>query len=108
MDNELNRYHRKIRTILQIDPKTIHEELITDLGPDTPSYTTVTKWTKRFRQGREDVNDHPRSASLVSEFTGENIELVRQVISNDPHSTYDKIIPDTFLFHGTIERIIHD
>ena len=27
MDNELNRYYRKIRTILQIDPKTIHEEL---------------------------------------------------------------------------------
>ena len=27
MDNELNRYCIKIRTILQIDPKTIHEEL---------------------------------------------------------------------------------
>ena len=59
MNNELNRYCIKIRTILQIDPKTIHEELVTALGSDTPSYTTVTKWTKRFRQGREDVNDHP-------------------------------------------------
>ena len=27
MDNELNRYYRKIRTILEKDPKTIHEEL---------------------------------------------------------------------------------
>ena len=27
MDNQLNRYYRKIRTILKIDPKTIHEEL---------------------------------------------------------------------------------
>ena len=27
MDTELNRYYRKIRTILQIDPKTIYEEL---------------------------------------------------------------------------------
>ena len=27
MDNELNRYYRKIRTIWEIDPKTIHEEL---------------------------------------------------------------------------------
>ena len=27
MDNEHNRYHIKIRTILEIDPKTIHEEL---------------------------------------------------------------------------------
>ena len=27
MDNELHRYYVKIRTILQIDPKTIYEEL---------------------------------------------------------------------------------
>ena len=27
MDNELNRYYIKIRSILEIDPKTIHEEL---------------------------------------------------------------------------------
>ena len=27
MDNELNRYYIKISTILQIDQKTIHEEL---------------------------------------------------------------------------------
>ena len=61
--------------------------------------------TKRFRQG-SDVNDHPRSASPVSEFTGENIEMLRQVISDDPYSTYDEIIPETSL--STIERIIHD
>ena len=27
MNNELNRYYIKIRTILEIDPKTIHREL---------------------------------------------------------------------------------
>ena len=87
MDNELNRYHIKIRTILQIDPKIVHEELVTALGLSAASYTTVTRWTKRFREGRADVNGDPQSASPLSEFTGENIELVRQVISNDPHST---------------------
>ena len=63
MDNKLNRYYRKIRSILQINSKTIHEELVTALGPSTPSYTTVTRWAKRFRQGREDVDDHPQSSS---------------------------------------------
>ena len=48
----------------QIHPKTIHEELVKGLEPGTPSYTTVTRWTKCFRQEREDVNDHPRSARL--------------------------------------------
>ena len=87
---------------MEIDSKTIHEELVTALGSSVPEYTTVTRWAKRFRQGREDVNDHLRSASPLSQFTGENIELVRQVISNDPHSTYDEIILDTSLSHGTI------
>ena len=77
MDNELNRYYRKIRTILKIAPKTIHEELVKALRPNSPSFTTVTRWAKRFHQGREDVNDHPQSASPLSQFTDENIELVR-------------------------------
>ena len=56
-----------------------------------------------FYKGREDVNDDPRSGRPVSELTDENTELVRQVISNDPHSTYDEIIAETSLSHGTIE-----
>ena len=40
MDNELNRYYRKIRTILDIDPKTIH---VTALRPRASSYATVTR-----------------------------------------------------------------
>ena len=40
MDNELNGYYIKIRTILDIDPKTIH---VTALGSSVPSYTTVTR-----------------------------------------------------------------
>ena len=108
MDNQCNRYYIKIRTILGINPKMIHEELTTALGSKAPSYPTVAQWAKRFREGREDVNDDPRSARLVSELTDENIELVREVISNDPHSIYDDIIAETFLCHGTIERVIHD
>ena len=97
MDSELNRYYRKIRTILQIDPETIHEELETALGPSVSSYTTVTRWAKRFREERENTNDDPPSASPLSEFTAENLQLVRQVISNDPHSTYHETIAETSL-----------
>ena len=34
--------------MLEIDPKIIHEELVTALGPNAPSYTTITKWAKTF------------------------------------------------------------
>ncbi|CAF3040859.1 unnamed protein product [Rotaria sp. Silwood2] len=90
------------------DVYTIYEQLATALGPKVPSYPTVTEWAKRFREGREDVNDDPRSGRPVSELTDQNIKLVREVITNDPHSTYDDIIAETFFSHGTIERIIHD
>ena len=54
--------------------------------------STVIRRSKDFRERKDDVNDDPRSASPLFEFTGENIQLVRQVISNDLHSTYDEII----------------
>ena len=97
MDNELNRYYIKIRTILEINPKTIHEELVTALRPNAPSNTIVIRWVKHFHEGREDVNYHPPSASSLSQFTGENIQLVRQIFSNDPHSTYHGIIAEASL-----------
>ena len=59
MDNELNRCYIKILTVFQIDPKTIHRELVTALRLSAPSYTTLTRWAERFREGKEDVNDSP-------------------------------------------------
>ena len=64
MDNEFKRCYIKIRTILEIGSKTIHEELVVDVEPSAPSYIAVTRWAKCFRQGREDVTDHPRFARL--------------------------------------------
>ena len=43
MDNEFDRYCIKIRIILGIDVKTIHEQLTTPLGPNSPSYHTVAR-----------------------------------------------------------------
>ena len=76
MNSELNGYYRKIRTVLEIAAKTIHEELVTALGPSALSYTTVARWEKRFREEGKDVNDYPLSATPRSEFTGENAQLV--------------------------------
>ena len=80
LDNEYNRYYIKIRTILGINPKTIHEELVTTLGSNTPSYPTVVQWAKHFHEGRENVNNDRRTARPLSELTDENIELRREVI----------------------------
>ncbi|CAF1001491.1 unnamed protein product [Didymodactylos carnosus] len=65
MIDEFNGYYIKIRTILEIDAKTICEELTTALGPDVPAYPTVAKWTKRFGEVREDVNGAFRSGRPI-------------------------------------------
>ena len=103
MNNEFGRCGVKIQTILGIDVKTIYEELTTALGSNAPSYCTVLRWASHFCERREDVNDDLRSARPVSELTG-----IRQIINNDPRSSYDEIIAETSLSHGTIERITQD
>ncbi|CAF2973707.1 unnamed protein product [Rotaria sp. Silwood2] len=108
MTNEFNRYSIRIRDILGIDSNTIFDILTEALGPDAPSYPMVRKWAKRFHEGREDVSDDPRSGRQISVLTDENIERVRQVIEDDPHSTYDDITVETGLSRGIIERIIRD
>ena len=65
MGNELNRYYIKIRTILQINPKTIHEEF---WDPVLHHIQQLQDGQKRFRERRKDVNDHSRSVSPLSEF----------------------------------------
>ena len=108
MDNEFNRCYIKIRTILEIDSKTIHEKLGTILEPSASSYTTVTRWAKRFRQGRENVSDHPRSARLHYSNLQVKIFNCFDKLSAMIHIQLMMkfyLIP---LSHQTIEHIIHD
>jgi len=108
MENDNLRFYIQTRTYLGISAKTIHEELISAYGPDVISYSTVQKWSKLFREGRMELEDAPRSGRTVSKTNEENIELVRDLIEADPHSSYDDIEAETELSRGTIFNIIHD
>ncbi|CAF5013874.1 unnamed protein product, partial [Rotaria sp. Silwood1] len=74
MTDEFSRYYIRIRAILGIYSKTIFDELTEALGLDASSYPMVRKWTKRFREGREDVSNDPRSGRPISVLRDENIE----------------------------------
>ncbi|CAF1155958.1 unnamed protein product [Rotaria sordida] len=99
MDSKFNRYYIKIRTVLEIDAKTICEDLTEALESDTSSYSKVKRWAKHFREERGDVvNEDYRAGRSVSVLTDENIERIQQVIEDNLHSTYDDIIAETSLF----------
>ena len=108
MENTNLRFYIQTRTSLGITPKAVHEELVSVYGPKVLTYSTVQKWSKEFREGRMELEDAPRSGRPVSKNNEENIELVRSIIEEDPHSTYDDIEAETELSRGTIENIIHD
>ena len=108
MDKEQLRFYIKTRTLLEVSAKTIHEELTLAYGSEVVSYSTVQTWSKLVRDGRMQVEDNPRSGRPVSVLTKENIDLVREIIDQDPHATYDDIVEETSLSRGTIGTIIYD
>jgi len=94
--------------VLNIQARIIHEELCSAYGHEAPCLTTVEKWSKRFREGEEDVEDKERSGRPVTETTSENIEEVRSLIDDDPHVTIEEMEMQTSLSYGTIQRLVSD
>lgn len=108
MEKEYFRFYIKTRTLLNIQARIIHDELYSAYGDEAPCLSTVEKWSKRFREGQEDVEDKERPGRPITEATSENIEEVRSLITDDPHITIEEIEVQTSLSHGTIQRIVSD
>ena len=56
-------------------------------GDSSMSRTRVFELHKRFMEGREDVEDDPKSGRPCTSTTDTNIEKVRQLVSSDCHLT---------------------
>ncbi|CAF3340222.1 unnamed protein product, partial [Rotaria socialis] len=90
MNKEQIRAYIKLRTALNMQPKSIFDELCTALRDQAPSYNTVVRWSKLCREGREEVEDEPRPGRPVTETTSDNIEKVLHLIDNGPYFTIDE------------------
>ena len=102
------RFYIKTRVALGISATSICQELETAYGDQAPCYSTVQRWAKLFKDGREVVEDDPRCGRPITSLTPINIELVRQAVEENPHITYIEIEAETSLSRGTIERILQD
>ncbi|CAF3408292.1 unnamed protein product [Rotaria socialis] len=108
MNKEQIRAYIKLRTALNMQPKSIFDELCTALRDQAPSCNTVVRWSKLCREGREEVEDEPRLGRPVTETTSDNIEKVLHLIDSGPYFTIDEIQVETGLSHGTAQRIVSD
>ena len=50
---------------------------------ETMSRTRAFEWHKRFKEGREEVEDDPRSGRPSTSRTADNIERVKQMVRTD-------------------------
>ncbi|CAF4999957.1 unnamed protein product, partial [Rotaria sp. Silwood1] len=101
MDKENFRFYIKVRTALDIEARTIHDELYTVFGDEAPSYRTVARWSQWFREGQEEAGDEGRPGRPVTETTSENIEQVQSIIDDDAFVTVDELQEQIDLSHGT-------
>ncbi|GBM16164.1 hypothetical protein AVEN_126435-1 [Araneus ventricosus] len=56
--------------------------------------TAVNEWHKRFREGRTNIEDNPRSGRPSSSTADENVERVREIVRADRRITLDAIVSE--------------
>ena len=59
------------------------EDFMETLGKESPSYSTVQKWTAEFKRARESVEDDGRSGRPKDATTDENVKVVHILVMCD-------------------------
>ena len=75
-------------------------------GDATMSRTRIFEWHKRFREGREDVEDDPKSGRPTTSRTNENVERVREKVRSDRRLTVRMIVDELSMNSERVWRII--
>ena len=75
-------------------------------GDATMSRTRIFEWHKRFREGREDVEDDPKSGRPTTSRANENVERVREKVRNDRRLTVRMIADELSMNSERVWRII--
>ncbi|XP_004205774.1 histone-lysine N-methyltransferase SETMAR-like [Hydra vulgaris] len=102
------RAYIKTTALLGVSAQAITDELVLVYGDLAPKYSTVDKWATLFKDGRESLEDNPRSGHPKTTYTAENIESVQAIIEENPYVTHDLIEALTLINRFTINEIIHN
>ena len=102
------RAYVKIRTLLQFSPTDIHKDLIEVYNDRTLPYSTIVDWTRRFREGRESIEDKPRAGKPISGASDKCVLEVSELLEEDPHISLVEIANAVGVSTGTAHTIVRD
>ena len=85
------------------EAQNLHQEVY---GDDTMSRTCLLEWRRRFKEGREEVEDDHRNGRPFTSRTDENVERVRQKVGSDRRLTVRMIADELGMNSERVWRII--
>ncbi|GBN03470.1 Putative uncharacterized protein FLJ37770 [Araneus ventricosus] len=82
-----------------------HEMLV---KVDAVSIKCVFEWFKRFRDGKEDIKDEPRSGRPPTSTILDNIERVQRMLADDRRLSLGMIAEELKISLDSVSNIIHE
>ena len=87
------------------DPTDVHQTINNVLGQNTVAYSTVTRWIREFRRGRQSLEDDHTSARPTTVTTLENAAIVEKIIRAEPSITFRELEDRSGIARTTLQRI---
>lgn len=91
-----------------LSPQSIKDRLDGVYGENSPSYSVVKDWSKRFRMGQESLEDDARTGRTVEVVTDDKIALVEDLVLGDRRLKVKEIAQMSRLSDTSVRRIVHD
>lgn len=85
------------------DNKSIHQEVIDTYGPKAITLRTVQKRTKEFKEGRNTLNDLPRSGRPQKL---DLIPIIQNYLLHNPYASTRKIAKDIGANKNTVKKVL--